>query len=154
MNRRDFLVQSGATITAATLPAGAVFPKAATPVPANMRFWAVYMSQLHGTCSPKMLATMTKVSEGAAQSELSKLVSQGVLQPAQMLTPKLNVNTRTTAPNTTDNHISEAHDRLRAHLNAGPREACINEPNARSRSHPERDEDVLKTKQTDPEAEA
>jgi hypothetical protein len=60
-------------------------PAVATAVPNSARFWAIYMSQMHGTCSASTLATMTGLDASAAQSCLSSLIRDGVITPKRIM---------------------------------------------------------------------
>lgn len=86
MNRRQFTTALGAAAAAPALPLKAMTaaPVASTAVPNGARFWAIYMSHLHGTCSPQTLATMTGLDVSVAQTHLTKLISDGVLKPTNL----------------------------------------------------------------------
>lgn len=88
MNRRDFTTRLAALFA---LPAVPALPAAAAPVanvaavPNAARFWAIYMSHLHGQCSPATLAKMTKIDVTQAQGYLTKLMNDGVIKPNPFL---------------------------------------------------------------------
>jgi hypothetical protein len=84
MNRRQFTASLAALAAAPALPAKALASvSAAIPNPA--RFWAIYMSHLHGTCPPAVLAKVTGVSPSIARGYLSRLVAEGVLTPTKVV---------------------------------------------------------------------
>lgn len=64
--------------------AGAAAPAMAA-VPANARFWAIYISALHGECTPRALQNMLKIPAGDAQHYLTQLVADGVIKPNPLL---------------------------------------------------------------------
>lgn len=86
MNRRRFLQSLAAVFT---LPAATTFSMgtataalpAAAAVPTKARFWAVYMSALHGECTPKTLQNMLHIPEMDAKRYVSQLVADGVIKP-------------------------------------------------------------------------
>jgi len=88
MNRRQFTSALGAAAAAPALPLKALTaaPAVATAVPNTARFWAIYMSHLHGSVSAKTLSVMTGLDVSVAQSHLTKLLSDGVIKPNHLLT--------------------------------------------------------------------
>jgi len=88
MNRRQFTSALGAVAAAPALPLKTLTtaPAVATVVPNTARFWAIYMSHLHGTVSAKTLSVMTGLDVSVAQTHLTKLVSDGVIKPNHLLT--------------------------------------------------------------------
>lgn len=98
MERRKFLGASLAATAAAFAPLGAV--KAVTPtapVAAAARYWATYMTQLHGRCTPQMLGTMLRIDKAAAGSILQTLVANGALKPAQVIPSPVTIAQRAPA---------------------------------------------------------
>lgn len=87
MNRRQFTTSLTAVAAAPALPVRALAsaPAVATTVPNGARFWAIYMSHLHGNCSAKTLSTMTGMDIPAAQNCLTSLISDGVIKPTRLL---------------------------------------------------------------------
>jgi hypothetical protein len=87
MNRRQFTASLSALMAAPALPAQALraAPVAATAIPTQARFWAIYMSQLHGTCTPAALSTMTGATPEVARGYLSQLISQNVITPTNIM---------------------------------------------------------------------
>ena len=90
MNRRRFLQSLAAVIS---LPAGAglslkpataALPTAAA-VPAKARFWAIYMSGLHGECTPQTLQNLLHIPEVDAKKYISHLIADGVIKPNPLL---------------------------------------------------------------------
>ncbi len=84
MNRRQFTARLAALAAAPALPVK-VLASAGTTIPNPARFWAIYMSHLHGTCPPVSLAKVTGVSPSIARGYLSRLVAEGVLTPSNVL---------------------------------------------------------------------
>ncbi|MEL6966716.1 MAG: hypothetical protein AAGM04_04975 [Pseudomonadota bacterium] len=90
MNRRRFL-QSAAALLA--LPAGAKLSlsapalpvSSAAAVPNQARFWAIYMSGLHGECTPQALQTLLNIPATDANRYIGQLVAEGVLKPNPLL---------------------------------------------------------------------
>jgi len=90
MNRRRFIQSLAAVLSLpanATLSlrsATAALPTAAA-VPANARFWAIYMSALHGECTPKTLQNLLHIPEVDAKKYVSHLIADGVIKPNPLL---------------------------------------------------------------------
>ncbi len=90
MNRRRF-IQS--LVAVFSLPAGASIPlhsataalPAAAAVPTKARFWAIYMSSLHGECTPQTLQSVLNIPNIDAKRYLSQLVSDGIIKPNPLL---------------------------------------------------------------------
>ncbi len=88
MNRRSF-IQS--LVAVFSLPASPTVSLRAAPtalpaaVPAQARSWAVYMSTLHGECTPRALQSMLNIPEIDAKRYLSRLIADGVLKPNSLL---------------------------------------------------------------------
>lgn len=90
MNRRRFLQSLAAIVSAPAMPAFSmpsisVAAQSAATVPANARFWAIYMSGLHGDCTPQALQNMLNISASDAQRYVSQLVADGVIKPNPLL---------------------------------------------------------------------
>lgn len=83
MNRRQFTTGLAAVASAPALPLRAALPAASTAaaVPNAARFWAIYMSHLHGSVSAKSISVMTGISQSEAQVHLTKLLADGVITP-------------------------------------------------------------------------
>jgi hypothetical protein len=96
MNRRQFTTGLAAIAAAPAMPAKALasLPAASAAIPHPARFWAIYMSHLHGTCSPQALSKMTGIDPGVAQGYLSRLVSDGVLTPTNIVSKALSAQTK------------------------------------------------------------
>ena len=88
MNRRQFTTGLTALAAAPALPikAMASIPAASAAIPHPARFWAIYMSHLHGKCSPQVLSKISKIDVDVAQGYLNTLISDGVLTPTRMIT--------------------------------------------------------------------
>lgn len=87
MNRRQFTTSLTAVAAVPALPvrALAATPAVTSTVPNGARFWAIYMSHLHGNCSAKTLSTMTGMDVSAAQNCLTSLINDGVIKPTRLL---------------------------------------------------------------------
>ena len=92
MNRRHFTTALSALFAAPALPLKALSaaPVAASTVPNAARFWAIYMSQLHGSCSASTLSTMTGIDATAAQGYLSRMITDGVIKPTNIISKAIN----------------------------------------------------------------
>lgn len=100
MNRRQFTTSLSALFAAPALPIKAIAaaPAATTAIPNAARFWAIYMSQLHGTCSAGTLATMTGVDTATAQGYLTRMIGDGVITPTDIIRKAINTQTSNTKP--------------------------------------------------------
>jgi hypothetical protein len=90
MNRRRFLQSVAAVFTLPALPAlsfgsSAAVPSAAVAVPTQARFWAIYMSGLHGECPPHALQTLLNIPASEANTYVTQLVAEGVIKPNPLL---------------------------------------------------------------------
>lgn len=90
MNRRRF-IQSIAV--AFSLPAASNFtfrtataavPKA-TVVPAQVRSWAIYLSTLHGECTPVALQNLLNIPAVDAKNYVTQLAADGVIRSHPLL---------------------------------------------------------------------
>ena len=79
MNRRKFIQTLGAASVVPALPA---LP-ATTPVavPNAARFWAIYMTNLHGDVTPRMLTQMTGLAPATTKAIRAKLIADKVISP-------------------------------------------------------------------------
>ncbi len=90
MNRRRFIQSLVAVFSLPASPALSLqsvtttFPTAAA-VPAHARSWAVYMSALHGECTPRALQNLLNIPEIDARRYVSHLIADGVLKPSSLL---------------------------------------------------------------------
>ncbi len=90
MNRRSFIQSLVAVFSLPANPtvslrsATTALPSVAA-VPAHARSWAVYMSTLHGECTPRALQSMLNIPEIDAKRYLSRLIADGVLKPNPLL---------------------------------------------------------------------
>ena len=91
MKRRTFIQSFAAALSlpmGATLPlrsATAVLPTAAAAVPTKARFWAIYMSSLHGECTPQTLHNLLHIPKVDANRYVSQLIADGVIKPNPLL---------------------------------------------------------------------
>ncbi len=86
MNRRSFTKALGAmfALPVMPMPTLAAAP-AAVAVPSQARFWAIYMSGLHGKCTPKALQTMLNIPAAEAEGYLNQMILDGVIKPNNLL---------------------------------------------------------------------
>lgn len=107
MNRRTF-IQSlvavfafPATPTLSLGPATAALPTAAV-VPAHARSWAIYMSTLHGECTPQALQNLLNISAVDARKYIIQLIAEGTIKPIPLLQKSLSNFTKTNDGNILD----------------------------------------------------
>ncbi len=90
MNRRRFIQSLAAVFTLPATPklalgsAGAVSGTAAA-VPTQARFWAIYMSALHGECTPQTLQNLLHIPEVDSKRYIGQLIADGVIKPNPLL---------------------------------------------------------------------
>ena len=90
MNRRRFIQSLAAVFTLPATPklalgsAGAV-SGAAAAVPTQARFWAIYMSALHGECTPQTLQNLLHIPEVDSKRYIGQLIADGVIKPNPLL---------------------------------------------------------------------
>lgn len=91
MKRRTFIQSLAAVFTLPTvgaLPlqsAAASIPTAAAAVPTKARFWAIYMSSLHGECTPQTLHNLLNIPKVDANKYIGQLIADGVIKPNPLL---------------------------------------------------------------------
>jgi len=85
MKRREFLTTATAAAAIPALPAIAVPAATAAPVPNAARYWAIYMTNLHGDVSPGMLAKATGLSTAKAAAIRTDLIAANVLKPTRII---------------------------------------------------------------------
>ena len=113
MNRRSFIQSLTAVFSVpahATLslqPAAAAIPTAAA-VPAKARFWAIYMSGLHGQCTPETLQKLLHIPEADAKSYIGRLTADGVIKP----NPFLQTQVSQVLKSREDSLVQEVKDRM------------------------------------------
>ncbi len=97
MNRRQFTAGLGALAAAPALPVNALTSApAAGAIPNTARFWAIYMSHLHGICTPEALAKISGVTLNAAKGYLNAMISDGVITTTRMATVAPNAANKST----------------------------------------------------------
>jgi len=90
MNRRGFIQSLAAVLSLpanpllSLRPAAAAIP-AAVEVPGHIKSWAVYMSNLHGECTPLALQRLLHIPEADAKTYVGRLIADGVLRPGPLL---------------------------------------------------------------------
>lgn len=91
MKRRTFIQSLAAALSmpaAGSLTvtsASASVPTAAAAVPTKARFWAIYMSSLHGECTPQTLHNLLHIPKVDAKRYVSQLIADGVIKPNPLL---------------------------------------------------------------------
>ena len=86
MNRRSFIQSLAAAFSLPAnpllllRPATAAIP-AVVEVPVRVKSWAVYMSNLHGDCTPLTLHRLLHIPEADATRYVNRLIADGVLKP-------------------------------------------------------------------------
>jgi hypothetical protein len=94
MNRRSFIQSLAAVFALPAMPLTSLRPvaagiPAAADVPARVKSWAVYMSDLHGECTPLTLQRLLHIPEADAKSYVGRLIADGVLRPNPLLQQSL-----------------------------------------------------------------
>jgi len=90
MNRRRFIQSLAAVFSLPAAPtlslgsATAAVPTAAA-VPAQARFWSIYMTALHGECTPQTLQNLLHIPEVDAKRYVGQLIADGVIKPNPLL---------------------------------------------------------------------
>lgn len=90
MKRRTFIQSLVAMVSLPVAPtlsfgsATAVAP-VAVAVPAQARFWSIYMTALHGECPPHALQAMTNIPASEAKRYITQLIAEGVIKPNPLL---------------------------------------------------------------------
>ncbi len=90
MNKRRF-IQS--LVAVFSLPANPILSlrsatvaiPTAMAVPARARSWAVYISALHGECTPQTLQNLLHIREVDAKKYIIQLIAEGVIKPNPLL---------------------------------------------------------------------
>ena len=90
MNRRRFIQSLAAVfslpaVLAPSLRAASAAIPAATSVPTQARFWAIYMSGLHGECTPQTLQNLLHIPATDAKRYVTSLIADGVIKPHGLL---------------------------------------------------------------------
>jgi hypothetical protein len=94
MNRRSFIQSLAAVFSLPAMPLTSLRPvaagiPAAADVPARVKSWAVYMSNLHGDCTPLTLHRLLHIPEADATHYVRRLIADGVLKPNPLLQQSL-----------------------------------------------------------------
>ena len=124
MNRRRFIQSLAAVFT---VPTGSVFAlkpaaaaaSSAVAVPTQARFWAIYITGLHGECTPQTLQNMLHIPEVDAKRYIGQLLADGVIKP----TPVLQRAVTELAKPREDGLLDKVKKRLEKKHNAGQAEA-------------------------------
>lgn len=91
MKRRTFIQSLAAVFALPAAPslsmpaAASAAPAAVAAVPTQARFWAIYMSALHGECTPQTLKNLLHIPEVDANRYVSQLIADGVIKPNPLL---------------------------------------------------------------------
>ncbi|MEE4236921.1 MAG: hypothetical protein V2I51_09375 [Anderseniella sp.] len=94
MNRRSFIQSLAAVFSLPANPLMSLRPVAAAipataDVPVRVKSWAVYMSNLHGDCTPLTLHRLLHIPEADAEKYVSRLIADGLLKPNPLLQQSL-----------------------------------------------------------------
>ncbi len=81
MNRRQFTKSLAAAFAAPALPLPALGAPASAGIPNAARFWAIYMTRLHGDVTPGMLTQMTGIDPIETRAIRAKLLADKVISP-------------------------------------------------------------------------
>jgi len=81
MNRREFTRNMLAAAATPALPLPALAKAQAVVVPKAARFWAIYMTHLHGDITPGMLTQMTGIAPAQTTAIRAKLIADNVISP-------------------------------------------------------------------------
>ena len=81
MNRREFTRNLLAAATIPALPVPAMAKAQTVVVPKAARFWAIYMTHLHGDITPGMLTQMTGIAPAQTTAIRAKLIADKVISP-------------------------------------------------------------------------
>lgn len=89
MNRRKFTQSLVALFSIPALPAlptmAGATASAAITVPAKAQSWAIYMSSLHGQCTPQSLQAVLNIPTVEAKRYVTQLIADGVIKPNPIL---------------------------------------------------------------------
>lgn len=85
MNRRQFTQMFAAFFAAPAVPTGVVAAPQASATPAAARFWAIYMTGLHGDVSPNALSQLSGLSVSQATSVRAELIRDNVINPTGLI---------------------------------------------------------------------
>ncbi len=123
MNRRRFIQSLAAVFSLAANPtlllrsATTVLPAAAA-IPAEARSWAVYMSTLHGECTPHALQVMLNISAADAKKYVTQLIADGVIKSNPLLQKSVSKFVKTNE----DSLLDKVKKRLEMKRRAGSKE--------------------------------
>ena len=81
MNRREFTRNLIAVASVPALPVPTIAKTQAVVVPKAARFWAIYMTHLHGDITPGMLTQMTGIAPAQTSAIRAKLIADKVISP-------------------------------------------------------------------------
>ncbi len=93
MNRREFTRNMMAAMAAPALPLPALAKAQAVAVPKAARFWAIYMTHLHGDVTPGMLTQMTGIDPVQTTAIRAKLIADKVIAPVGFMEKSIAVQT-------------------------------------------------------------
>lgn len=93
MNRREFTRNMLAAATIPALPVPSLAKAQAVVVPKAARFWAIYMTHLHGDITPGMLTQMTGIAPAQTTAIRAKLIADNVIAPTGFIQKSLAAKT-------------------------------------------------------------
>lgn len=96
MRRRTFIQSLAAAFTLPAIGPALSVPAASSAVsagavstgvavPAKARFWAIYMSSLHGECTPQTLQNLLHIPGADAKKYIGQLIADGIIKPNPLL---------------------------------------------------------------------
>lgn len=112
MNRRDFTRTLMAAIAAPAMPLPAMAKPATVAVPNAARFWAIYMTRLHGDVTPGMLTQMTGLDPSQTSAIRAKLVADNVISPTGFIRKGIASQTFTGPQKSTKDAITQLKDKI------------------------------------------
>ncbi len=93
MNRREFTRNMLAAAAVPALPVPSLAKAQAVVVPKAARFWAIYMTHLHGDVTSDMLTRMTGLAPAEATAVRAKLIADKVIAPTGFIRKSLAAKT-------------------------------------------------------------
>lgn len=112
MNRREFTKSLAAAFVVPAIPLKAVAAAQPVNVTNAARFWAIYMTRLHGDVTPGMLTQMTGLDPVQTTAIRSKLVAENVISPTGFIRKGITSQTVLRPEGTSQNTLTDLKDRV------------------------------------------
>lgn len=109
MNRREFTKSLAAAFTLPALPLPAISAAQPVTVTKAARFWAIYMTHMHGDVTPGMLTQMTGLDPVQTTAIRTKLIADKVISPTGFIRKSLATETITRS----EQHIQDTLKRVK-----------------------------------------